>query len=597
MRLTFLQTAAFAAVLSTVAATGGLTWDTQPGDGATITTGSGTWSLSTTTWNNGADTGAWTNGSDARFAPGAGEVPRITIGTDALQANSVTVGGAGTTVFQGNRANLSTPQLDVEATGAGKLAILSASSADGAIEQTTVAPGASLYLSATALRTAITVSGQGNTERRGALRIDDNSTLSGSVSLGGATTIGVSRGSGTVSGPISGPFRVSRAAVGDGTLLLTGQNSFSGGFTSTRATVRAGNDDAFGSGSLTIRGTLTSIGSAPRSFANPLSISGRVVFGDAANAGALGFSGAATIPVGAALTTNAPVHLERATLGGDMTHAGAATLSFGRLEAGALAELGGAALFVPVTGTTIDTADHTVTLSAPLTGSGTVTKTGTGTLRVNASSTFSGEIDVQAGAVEFVGSGQQLPAGLQIYPSGDSIAYGGSAPAGYRSPLMSMLASSAPDFRFVGDSQEAPGSLPVEQRSHGGHASYSTWDIERNLDGLSTETFAQYGASERDPHGGHWLTGLSEPLTYTVPNRGTTDRAGLRRPAREHRRDCSYLYPDEGHRHSPGPVSPDQENFSQNIPGTEPDPDPAQNRTPRDSSPGTRPGALKAVPC
>ena len=345
-----------AAALPLGVAASPLTWDTVPGDGGTTTSGSGTWDLSESSWNDGHDSGPWRNGAEARFAPEADGVSWITVGDDPVQASSVSVGGQGTAVLRGALKNLSTPELKVQSTGAGKLALINASSESGALAATTVADGATLYMSNSTVQTSLRVSGPGNSENRGALRIEDGSILRGQVQLTGPTTIGSGSGRGTIEAALSG--------------------------------------------------------------AQPL------------------------------------------------------------------------------------------------------TKIGSGEIRLSGPTSIQGPVDVQAGTLQ-LGAAARLPKDLQIYPLGDSITYGYPAPGGYRSPLASLLSPAARNLELVGDSQVNPGDLPAEQRSHGGHSSYSTWDIERNLAGLDTETFAQYGDTSRDPHGGHWLTGLDKPLTYTVPGQGT----------------------------------------------------------------------------
>lgn len=97
---------------------------------------------------------------------------------------------------------------------------------------------------------------------------------------------------------------------------------------------------------------------------------------------------------------------------------------------------------------------------------------------------------------------------LQIMAVGDSITYGGGGGnAGYRGPLYNLLATAGVSVQFVGDSTLNPGSLPSSQVFHSGHSSYTTYDIANNLNGLDTARYEEYGGSDRDPHGGYWITG------------------------------------------------------------------------------------------
>lgn len=106
----------------------------------------------------------------------------------------------------------------------------------------------------------------------------------------------------------------------------------------------------------------------------------------------------------------------------------------------------------------------------------------------------------QAGAVD-----------LKIMPVGDSITYGsGGSNAGYRGLLYSLLGDAGVAVQYVGDSTLNSGSLPSDQTHHAGHASYTTYDIAGNLNGLDTARYKQYGGTERDPNGGYWITGGHE---------------------------------------------------------------------------------------
>lgn len=100
---------------------------------------------------------------------------------------------------------------------------------------------------------------------------------------------------------------------------------------------------------------------------------------------------------------------------------------------------------------------------------------------------------------------------LTLLPLGDSLTVGGgSQNAGYRGPLLELLKTDGIGTQFIGDAETFPGTLPLDQRRHAGHASYTTVDIAANLDGLDTTTYEEYGGESRDPHGGHWITGIPD---------------------------------------------------------------------------------------
>jgi lysophospholipase L1-like esterase len=109
----------------------------------------------------------------------------------------------------------------------------------------------------------------------------------------------------------------------------------------------------------------------------------------------------------------------------------------------------------------------------------------------------------------------KLPHGLKLMPLGDSITFGaGGTNAGYRGPLYNLLSPVAPGLQFVGSSMAgvittSNSPLPEDQRHNEGHGSYGITDIVNNLDGLDFKLFKVYGQANRDPNGGHWLTGGS----------------------------------------------------------------------------------------
>ncbi|MBS0633782.1 MAG: autotransporter-associated beta strand repeat-containing protein [Verrucomicrobia bacterium] len=99
-------------------------------------------------------------------------------------------------------------------------------------------------------------------------------TFSGGVALGDFTELRLLNTSGTqtYSGVISGTGLVRMNGAG-GTAVLNGSNTFSGGITLDAGTVNAGNDNALGTGTLTLHGgTLTA--DASRTFANDFALTG-----------------------------------------------------------------------------------------------------------------------------------------------------------------------------------------------------------------------------------------------------------------------------------------------------------------------------------
>jgi fibronectin-binding autotransporter adhesin len=77
---------------------------------------------------------------------------------------------------------------------------------------------------------------------------------------------------------------------GSGVVALSSANPFTGGMTVTAGKLQIGHDGALGSGGLALAGALSSIGSAPRQIANPLTVTGNSTLGDLIDNGALTFS-------------------------------------------------------------------------------------------------------------------------------------------------------------------------------------------------------------------------------------------------------------------------------------------------------------------
>lgn len=155
-------------------------------------------------------------------------------------------------------------------------------------------------------------------------------------------------------------------------------------------------------------------------------------------------------------------------------------------------------------------------LGVELTGSEGMTKTGNGTLILEGRNQWSGPLRVSAGVLK-LGPGPSIPAGIKVMPMGDSITFGfNGTNSGYRGPLHDLLTPVAEDFQFTGASNiNSHFQLPEDQRWHEGRSSYNIQDVYRNLDGFDNTRYLLWGGSDRDPHGGHWLTGTStRPPAY-----------------------------------------------------------------------------------
>jgi autotransporter-associated beta strand protein len=152
----------------------------------------------------------------------------------------------------------------------------------------------------------------------------------------------------------------------------------------------------------------------------------------------------------------------------------------------------------------------TARIGVQILGSDGLTKKGAGTLILEGNNQWTGPTLVSAGTLR-LGPAPQVPANVKIMPLGDSITFGGSGTnAGYRGPLHNLLVQTVPDYRFIGASATNPANqLPSLQRNHEARSSYRILDVYLNLDGLDNTRYLLHGGTDRDPHGGHWLTGTS----------------------------------------------------------------------------------------
>ena len=255
-----------------------------------------------------------------------------------------------------------------------------------------------------------------------------NAIFSSSVNVALANAQSWSIGSGRailVSGVISGAFKLT--SNNSGVIILGNANTYSGGTDISAGTVRAGNNQALGTGAgstITMTGgTLSSDSTSARTLANALSLNGTMTLGNATNTGALTFSGTTTLSGNTSLTIPSAVTLSGVVAGAfNFTKAGANTLTLGAANtvSGTTQVTAGTLTLSNVNGlqnSTVDWGTSTVgTLSLPAsavlgglsTASGTLnTFTQNGAYSVgnnNASATFGGVL-AGTGAITKIGTG------------------------------------------------------------------------------------------------------------------------------------------------------------------------------------------------
>jgi fibronectin-binding autotransporter adhesin len=203
---------------------------------------------------------------------------------------------------------------------------------------------------------------------------NDNATnTTADITVDDVTPVSVS-----VSGSKNFTFTGSKAIAGTGSLTIdsTGSltistaNTFSGGSSLNAGTLKLGTATALGSGSVTLNGgTLSSDSSTARSLSNNLAIGGNVTLGNATNNGALTFSGT--------------VDLDGVTK--------------------------------------VLTVDSAVTLSGVISGTnGGLWKTGTGTITLSNTNTYTGDTTLAAGTLAINSSSSLGASGSMLVFSGSS---------------------------------------------------------------------------------------------------------------------------------------------------------------------------------
>jgi len=157
-----------------------------------------------------------------------------TIATDTAVANNFTGNGNAEIVSSGGALSTSgdwsgfSGTFNVNTSGGAKLNFTGTPFSSTATVN--VSNGATFYTTSRSFTNSFSVAGTGNTENRGALRLDGGTIISGDVSLTTDVSIGNSIGAAsTVSGTVSGSgFGLRSAATGGGTIILSGNNSYSG---------------------------------------------------------------------------------------------------------------------------------------------------------------------------------------------------------------------------------------------------------------------------------------------------------------------------------------------------------------------------------
>ena len=341
-------------------------------------------------------------------------------------AGGLTAAGTGVVTLTGNNTYDGLTTVD-----AGTLIVRSASGLGSTANGTVVDDGATLRVEGSfTLPEPLTVSGNGSTGEGALMSVSGNTTLSGHVTLNSSSTIGVVQAGETltIAGVVSGVSGADLAKLGSGTLILTNAgNTYSG-----QTTIQAGELQLGNAGVLPDGGRVTLAG-VPGAVLN---LNGHdETIGSLSGGGTLGGNvllGTVTLTLGGddssttfsgklsgsgGLTKRGTGTL---TLAGQDTYTGNTTISSGTLQLGSNQAL--APGNVAVVGR-LDLAGYSGTIQG-LTGNGSVdTTSGTSTLTVglgDATSTFAGQLLNSSGLLTLAksGSGTLTLSGSNSYSGG-----------------------------------------------------------------------------------------------------------------------------------------------------------------------------------
>jgi autotransporter-associated beta strand protein len=223
-------------------------------------------------------------------------------------------------------------------------------------------------------------------------------TLGGTVALGGYALTVTGDGNTTESGVISGTGSLTKS--GTGTLSLTATDTYTGGTTISAGVV------SFASGGLGSSGSITLSGTSELEWAsdNTQDISSRLVFSSGATVTL--DTGSNSVTLASAFGSSTSASLVKDGLGtliltGANTYTGTTTISAGTLQVGNATTTGTLG-----SGAIIDNASlvfkrsSAITVASAISGTGTLTQSGSSTLYLTGANTYTGTTTISAGTLE-----------------------------------------------------------------------------------------------------------------------------------------------------------------------------------------------------
>jgi autotransporter-associated beta strand protein len=354
-------------------------------------------------------------------------------------SGNLTISNIGTSIFSASNSYTGTTTILTNAT----LVIANGNALGSTASGTTVNSGGTVLLTnSISTGEAFTITGAG-VGGNGAIRSFGSNTVTGAITLGGAATINNATDSTNILtlGTITGTGQALTMSVGNnartivsaintstgGTLIKTGggaltisnASDFTGGTTISAGDIRMGNDASLGTGTVTINGsaTITSDGATARNLTNNVVFSsGSLSLGATSFAGTMTVSG--NVDLGGAARTFSVVGTSPATISGIISNGGLAKSGAGELTlSGANTYSGGTLVSAgKIIGSTTSlqgaiTNDSTAsggvtftqttngTYAGVLSGIGSVTKEGTGTVTLSGANSFAGAMTISAGTL------------------------------------------------------------------------------------------------------------------------------------------------------------------------------------------------------
>ena len=346
----------------------------------------------------------------------------------------------------------------------------------------TFTPGANTYdnTSGGALTVANAVSWNGNSTFAGT----DNLTISGNTTLNANRTLNVSANNLILSGILgeTGGARVLTKG-GAGTMTLSGNNTHSGGTSISGGQLNINHNNALGSGTFTTgSGTFDNTSGGSITAANDYSVTGNPTF---VGSNPLTLSGTGTltgnriITVSANTLTLSGVVTETGgtrtltkqgagtlVLGQNNTYNGATTISAGTLQIGAGGTSGSVAANIVNNAALVFNRTDSFTYDGVISGSGTLTKEGAGTLTLGGNSSFSGNSFINAGAIRIThGSGLGNATGSNIVANGAAFEIIGGISSGERMGVSGTGLSAGGVIRSISGDNTLSGAIHMGANS------------------------------------------------------------------------------------------------------------------------------------